>query len=158
MCALVLTIPFGFFQYFDTGFFALLKQDIEDCRSVTTRDEFDRHYSVEYENILNNIASCIMASLSTLIMALIYYLFKPNPFEMEVFMRFSGKILVVCMVILTTAAIFSLMLCTLFIFMYIAMPEDFCDYNTKSNQYYDGGLITVLVSLGVSVTLMNLIG
>ncbi len=97
MCALVLTIPFGFFQYFNSDFFTSeetgLKYYINTCRSLYSEDEFNLTYKGEVDGILNEISTCIMSSLSALITAVIYYLFKPDEFEMEIFMRRNGNIL-----------------------------------------------------------------
>ncbi len=193
VCALILTIPFGFFGYFNTEFFVDFKEAINACNDVYTEEEFNLRYTIEKNGILNEIATCIMSSLSALIMAVLYYLFKPDPFEMEVFMRRNGNILlcmlhslaityslllthslthyylltityslthIVCMVFLTTAAIFSLMASTLNLFAYIALPEDFCEYNRAGhvNKYYAGGLMAVVVTTSLTLALMNWIG
>ena len=93
VCALVLTVPFGFFQYFNEGFFEFLKIDIDACRANYSEKDFNVDYDLETAGILNNVITCIMSSLCALIMAVLYYLFKPDPFEMEVFMRRNGNFL-----------------------------------------------------------------
>ena len=93
VCALVLTVPFGFFQYFNEGFFDLLKSNIDACRASYSEEDFNFDYNRETTDTLNNVITCIMSSLCALIMAVLYYLFKPDPFEMEVFMRRNGNIL-----------------------------------------------------------------
>ena len=93
VCALILTIPFGFFGYFDEEFFDDMRTAIDTCRANYSEEEFFLTYDYESKDIMNNIVTCIMSSLLTLIMAVLYYLFKPDPFEMEVFMRRNGNIL-----------------------------------------------------------------
>ena len=64
------------------------------------------------------------------------------------------------MVFLTTAAIVSLMICTQKLFRYIAVTDDFCEYNRvgRYDKYYDGGMAAVIVTLVLTLALMNWIG
>ena len=91
VCALVLTVPFGFFQYFNKEFFEDMKEDIDRCHANYSEEDFYFDYNHETTETLNNVITCIMSSLCALIMAVLYYLFKPDPFEMEVFMRRNGN-------------------------------------------------------------------
>ncbi len=101
MCALVLTIPFGFFQYFNADFFSDLEVNINSCLASTSRDEYNKDFNAEYNDILRNVSTCITASLSALVMAVLYYLFKPDEFEMDIFMRRNGKLLLGSILTLT---------------------------------------------------------
>ena len=155
--ALVLTIPYGCVMNLNGEFFDELYAAWQLCEpnEVTMATVYGGE-AVYHNYIIRNLCVANYGSICGLIMATLYYVFKPT--DSTGLTRWSKKkirILVMCIFISTIAAIFGIMFVyTGIIQVYSRRSSEYCELNPAADSMWKSGTAAIVLSLVLAVYLM----
>jgi len=153
ICALILTIPFGIASMFNHEQLITLNETLSNCPEDSDFSRGGYTWKYYQSQVLSNLACNIYASMVGLLIAVTYYILKPDDIYIEKWFEVKGKILLLCMFLTTGSSIISLMNLTADLFQLITVPiEDLCEWN--NNPYFLPGTIVLLFSIFLTVFLM----
>ena len=138
MCALVLSIPFEIIGGFEVDHLDWMKENINACNDDTW------NFANVYTSIRTSFMVTVYFSISGMILATFYFLFKRNDDESYKSWRSKARYLVISLFVCTALAICGLIMLTNLYFIYFLLTStaNICD---------NGTTIYVCSGLGVSL-------
>lgn len=93
VCALILTIPYGIFQFLTSDFFDALYIQMLTCKDG--RSINGRNYQEVFDRMISSLAATIFGSMMGLILSSFYYIFQPLAGkDIEKWCRSQGRYLI----------------------------------------------------------------
>ena len=153
ICALILTIPFGIAGMFNQEQLVTLNNTLSNCPKDSFFVKAGLTWNYYQQQVLSNLACNIYASMIGLLIAVIYYILKPDDIYMDKWFAVKGKLLLLSMFLVTASSIISLMNLTSDVFQLITVPiEDLCEWN--NNPFFVPGITFLIFSIFFTVFLM----
>jgi hypothetical protein len=143
LCALLLSVPYDIIANIDKNYLNFLRQQLELC-SEEDRGEFD--YELIYATYRGSFLATVYMSISGMILATFYFLFKRTDEDDYKQWRKKARWLVISLFLATALAICSLILLTNMYFDYylLSRSENIC--NNGTTPYVVPGLFTSLAA------------
>ena len=155
--ALVLTIPYGCIMNLNGEFFDQLHNAWEACDpNKANMASISLGETAFHNYIIRNLSVANYGAISGLIMATLYYVFKPT--DSTGLTRWSKKkirLLVMSIFICTVAAIFGIMLAWASIIqVYSRRASEYCELNPAAESMWRSGTAAIVLSLFTGFYLM----
>jgi len=155
--ALVLTIPYGVIMNLNGEFYDKLYASWLTCE--VDKPNMAKQSGGEgtfHDYLISNLSVANYGSISGLIMATLYYVFKPT--DSTALSRWSKKkirILVMAIFISTVAAIFGIMLAwAALITVFSRRTDEYCELNPSGESVWKSGTVSIVMSLLLGFVLM----
>lgn len=144
VCALLFTIPFGIMGNFSVYFFDSLRV-LDSCESDSYIAGSSITHAYVASQITSNFCCAIYSSMIGIVFSTIFFLFKPgSKVEVDSWMEFSGKLLLVSHFTVTATAVISIMNLAVDLLQFYSLPYDLCDYDLSI--FYIPGVVILVVS------------
>ena len=130
LCALLLSVPYDIIANIDKNYLNFLQEQLDLC-SAEDRSAFD--YNLIYATYRASFLATVYMSISGMILATFYFLFKRTDENDYKQWRWKARWLVISLFLATASAICSLILLTNMYFDYylLSRSENICDNGTE---------------------------
>ena len=153
VCALLFTIPFGIMSSFNDEFYDSLRV-LDSCESGSNMARNNISYAYVTNQITSNFCCAIYSSMIGIVFSVIFFLFKPgSEKEMDSWMEFNGKLLLISHFIVTAAAVISIMNLAVDYLQFYCLPRDLCNYDISI--FYIPGVVVLVLSTFFAIALFE---